>query len=92
MTTFLRIPLAKYNLPSGNTLPMDGPGYHYRGFMAFKPSHFSVDLLENWKVSLVTPDINQIKFNSLVKKSEIKHKPLRVILLTALLVSCTQRF
>jgi hypothetical protein len=26
---------------------MDGPGYHCRGFMAFKPSHFSVDLLKN---------------------------------------------
>ena len=35
--------------------------------------HFS---LENWKASLVTPDINQIQFNSLVEKSEIKHKPL----------------
>jgi hypothetical protein len=44
--------------------------------MALKPSLLSVDLLENWKGSLVTPDINQIKFNSLVKKSEIKHKPL----------------
>ena len=47
---------------------MDGHGYHCTGFMAFKPSLLSVDLLEIWKTSLVTPDINQIKFNSLVIK------------------------
>jgi hypothetical protein len=41
--------------------------------MAFKPSPLSEDLLQKWKVSLETPDINQVKFNSLVKKSAIRH-------------------
>ena len=52
----------------------DGPLYYCTGFMAFKPSPLSEDLLQKWKASLETPDINQVKFNSLVKKSAIRHK------------------
>jgi hypothetical protein len=50
------------------------PTIDHRGIMAFKPSPLSEDLLQKWKASLETPDINQVKFNSLVKKSAIKHK------------------
>jgi hypothetical protein len=52
----------------------DRPLYYCTGFMAFKPSPLSEDLLQKWTASLKTPDINQVKFNSLVKKSAIRHK------------------
>ena len=55
---------------------MDGPMYYCAGFMALQPSPLSIDLLENWKASLVTPYINQVKLNSLVQKSAIRHKQL----------------
>jgi len=48
--------------------------YHCTGFIAFQPSPLSEDRLEKWKTSLETPDINQFKFNSLLKKSAIRHK------------------
>jgi hypothetical protein len=75
-TIWLKDPRSFLNGDYDMWASMDGPVHYCTGFMAFKPSLLSVDLLENWKASLVTPDINQIKFNSLVKKSEIKHKPL----------------
>jgi hypothetical protein len=52
----------------------DSPLYFCTGFIAFQPSPLSKDLLEKWKASLEIPDINQIKFNALVKKSAIRHK------------------
>jgi hypothetical protein len=78
-TIWLKDPRSFLNGDYDMWASMDGPVHYCTGFMALKPSLLSVDLLENWKGSLVTPDINQIKFNSLVKKSEIKHKPLPLI-------------
>ena len=54
----------------------ESPIYYCAGFVAFKSSPLSEDLLEKWKSSLETPDLNQFKFNSLVKKIAIRHKPL----------------
>jgi hypothetical protein len=58
------------------TVDNESPIYYCAGFVAFKSSPLSEDLLEKWKSSLETPDLNQFKFNSLVKKIAIRHKPL----------------
>lgn len=52
----------------------DRPLYYCTGFLAFKPSPLSEDLLQKWKASLEIPDINQVKFNSLIRKSAIRHR------------------
>jgi hypothetical protein len=67
-TIWLKDPRSFLNGDYDMLASMDGPVHYCAGFMAFKPSPLSIDLLENWKASLATPDINQIKFNSLVIK------------------------
>jgi hypothetical protein len=60
-TIWLKDPRSFLNGDYDMWASMDGPVHYYTGFMAFKPSLLFVDLLENWKASLVTPDSTVIK-------------------------------
>jgi hypothetical protein len=75
-TIWLKDPRSFLNDDYDMWVSIDGRVHYCTGFMALKPSSLSINLLKNWKASLVTPDINQIVFNSLVEKSAIRHKHL----------------